>query len=356
MILIRPCFTTLLIVVAAVCGGCANFSHTAMEPVQAKHISNATFLRPYELLSAQEDQILALDPEHLTEAQIRTVLSNAPAPRVIGIHGGVRPVHLRMQSFARFLVGMGYPEFSVRHPADGTYTFSCYECAGQIAGTIAWYYEHEGLRPMIVGHSQGGMQAVKVLRKFTGGSDKRVPVWNPLTWQRENRCEIRDPLSGEMRPVVGLKIPYTATLSAGGLTRFLPNQWDMMFILRKVPDSVDEFTGFYMRHDFLGTDGAGRESSNHFKSAGRAEVRNVELPGDYDHWTTPDSGHLATDPALRDWINRFEPPARPGEHPVPPGDSRNILWAADVWRSIKRHWVLELQQLIRARRASTDGR
>jgi hypothetical protein len=32
-------------------------------------------------------------------------------------------------------------------------------------------------------------------------------------------------------------------------------------------------------------------------------------------------------------------------------NSENILWAADVWYSIKKHWVLELQRLIRARNA-----
>jgi len=28
----------------------------------------------------------------------------------------------------------------------------------------------------------------------------------------------------------------------------------------------------------------------------------------------------------------------------------NILWAADVWYSIKKHWVLELKRLIEAKR------
>ena len=34
--------------------------------------------------------------------------------------------------------------------------------------------------------------------------------------------------------------------------------------------------------------------------------------------------------------------------------STNILWAADVWHSIKKHWVLELQRLIRAK-TDTDN-
>lgn len=35
-----------------------------------------------------------------------------------------------------------------------------------------------------------------------------------------------------------------------------------------------------------------------------------------------------------------------------PGAADNALWAADVWYSIKRHWCLEAQRLIRAKRAA----
>jgi hypothetical protein len=33
-----------------------------------------------------------------------------------------------------------------------------------------------------------------------------------------------------------------------------------------------------------------------------------------------------------------------------------VLWAADVWHSIKKHWCLEAQRLIRAQRASDEAR
>jgi len=36
-------------------------------------------------------------------------------------------------------------------------------------------------------------------------------------------------------------------------------------------------------------------------------------------------------------------------------DSSHILWAADVWYSIKKNWVLELQRLIRAERLPSHG-
>ena len=33
----------------------------------------------------------------------------------------------------------------------------------QLAGELAWYYESDGMMPMLIGHSQGGMLAIKVL-------------------------------------------------------------------------------------------------------------------------------------------------------------------------------------------------
>ena len=92
-----------------------------------------------------------------------------------------------MVSFSKFLIGMGYLEASIRNPGNGSYTFGYYDSSEKIAGAIAWYYEREGLRPMIVGHSQGGILAVKVLHKLAGDSAKRLPVWNPLTWKTEER-------------------------------------------------------------------------------------------------------------------------------------------------------------------------
>lgn len=342
-----------LLCAAWVLSGCAVYPRHGLDPARAQQLEKTAFPKrtlPREL----EEQILALDPEHVTEQEINAVLAHAPAPRVINIHGGRYPVHLHMISFTEFLMGMGYPGNSITNPADGTYSFSCYESSDKIAGVIAWYYEREGLRPMIIGHSQGGMQAVKVLHKLAGDTATRLAVWNPLTWQREARYEITDPLTGKTRPVVGLQLSYVSSAGAGGMTRLLPNQWDMTFNLRQVPDSVVEFTGFYKYFDHFGGDLLGFGSANHFEATGTALVRNVRLPTLYRHGPLPETTHLLKNQQIKDWINHYRPPDKPFDAPELTvrfdADSKNILWAADVWYSIKKHWVLELQRFIRAKR------
>jgi hypothetical protein len=228
-----------------------------------------------------------------------------------------------------------------------------------LAGICAWYYEKEGLRPMLVGHSQGGFQVVKILDCLAGERSKRVSVWSPLTWKSEQRTEFTDPLTGERRPVVGFRLPYGSGVGAGGFTRVLPNQWDMMFGLRSIPDSVEEFTGFYNGPDWKGGDFWGYGPANHSHAIGAAKVRNVNLPSEYKHGEIPDTRHLLQSEAMKSWINNYQPVDKAFDAPLLnvqfDGDSRHILWAADVWFSIKKHWVLELQNLIRARRAPQNG-
>jgi pimeloyl-ACP methyl ester carboxylesterase len=233
-----------------------------------------------------KQRLLALNPEHVSDADVRETLAQAPAPHIINIHGGIAPVQRRMISFSHFLTGMGYPESSLTNPSDGTYSFSCYEDADLIAGMIAWYYERDGLRPMMVGHSQGGMQAIKVLYRFAD-ADEQLVVWNPLTWQPEDRHEIMDPLTGRLRPVVGLTLPYVSAVGSGGPTRLLPNQWEMTGKLRDIPDTVEEFTGFCKGLDLLGGEFLGYGPANEYQASGTARVRNVWLPSSYDHGRTP---------------------------------------------------------------------
>ena len=334
--------------------GCATYKRRGLEPARAAKIEQEIVCREIPMPRELEDRILALDATRISDQDVREVLAKAPAPRVFNIHGGVFPVHRRMISFSEFLVGMGYPRDRIQNPGDGTYTFSCYESSEVIAGIAGWYYERDGMRPMLVGHSQGAMQAVKVLYKLDGRTTKEVHVFNPLTWEEEERCEIMDPLTGEKRPVIGLHLSYVTGVGGGGLTRFLPNQWVLCGRLRKIPDSAEEFTGFFKGKDLLGGDFLGYGPSNEYHPINKAQVRNVRLPSKYRHGSIPDTEHLLKSEQIKDWINAYTPAAPPELNEFD-ADSRHILWAADVWYSVKKHWTVELQRLIAARRAPPES-
>ena len=65
------------------------------------------------------------------------------------------------------------------------------------------------------------------------------------------------------------------------------------------------------------------------------------------------SEHLAADARTRAWISAYSPSAASATAPEIPGgpDTTNILHAADIWYSIKEHWCVAAQRLIRAQRA-----
>src|SRR5438105_11262676 len=125
-------------------------------------------LRSLSIDRAVEDRILALDPERIGEDDVRDALAKGPTPRIFEVHGGIYPVQVLMQSFAEFLIGMGYPENRSRDPGDGAFSRSPYELSEHHAGQIAWYYKHQGVRPIRVRHSHGRIQAGKVLPELTG--------------------------------------------------------------------------------------------------------------------------------------------------------------------------------------------
>jgi hypothetical protein len=301
-----------------------------------------------------EERILALDPEHITEADVRSTLAAGPTPRIMLFHGGVYPVHLLMESFSRFLIGMGYPEERIRDAGDGSLSRSPYEPSDRQAGLIAWYYEREGVRPILVGHSQGGIQVVKILHELAGSFGDKLRIFNPLTGEFEERTTIVDPLTGRERPIVGVSVAAAAAVGTGGWALALPIHWMVLSRVRSIPDTVDEFTGYRIGIDFFAWDGPGLEGVKTFYAAGKANVRNVTLPAQYSHVFVPATAQLAEDPALRDWINAFDPGNPASSSPLPEYGASNIMWAADVWHSIKRHWALEAQRFVRARRAATN--
>ena len=296
--------------------------------------------------AADEDRVLALDPERISAADVRDILARVPAPRVINLQGSLAWV--TMQPFAQYLVAMGYPEERLRNPADGTLSYSSFADSERLAGTLAWYYENEGMVPMLVGHSQGGMLAIRVLHELAGAFHESIDVWNPTSDESERRTTITDPADGRVRPVVGLKVPYAAALATGKLPRLLLGQWTMIGKLRAIPDSVDEFTGYIIPWDAIAGTFPGGEP---YRATGTAEVRNVELPMGTSHIGLPDARGVASNPETRAWIESY----RPGDHSPPPivdgVETGNLVVAADVWFSIKKHWCLEAQRMIRQRRA-----
>jgi hypothetical protein len=339
-------------VFALLVAGCATTPHPEQEPVSAPQPAPGAVLESLKLGTALEDRILALDPEHVSEADVRDTLAKAPAPRIFSVHGGVYPVELLMVSFARFLTGMGYPENRIRDAGDSSFSHSPYASGAQQAGEIAWYYEHEGLRPMLIGHSQGGIQVVKILHELAGSFSPTLNVYDPLTGQFQDRTTIVDPLTGQQRPVVGVSVSYASVVGTGGWALALPVHWMVLSRVRTIPDTVDDFTGFRIGVDFFAWDVPGMEDLKTFHANGKAIVRNVTLPAEYSHVFVPATADLAKNPAMKSWIDAYDPNDASHRAPVPDANAQNVLWAADVWYSVKKHWCLELQRLIRARRAA----
>jgi hypothetical protein len=268
-----------------------------------------------------------------------------PAPRIINLAGSV-PI-VTMEPFAEFLIGMGYPETSLRAPHDGSLSTSSYTSSEQLAGTIAWYYERDGMRPMLIGHSQGGMLVVRTLHELAGAFQDEIQVYDPVANAVLPRTAIRDPYTHAQRPVVGLEVSFAAALATGALPRLLLGQWTMLPKLRKIPDTALDFTGFTVAWDpIAGNFGTGTP----YVPLGTANVRNITLPATYSHIGLPITEHLAANPVTRAWIDAYRPDAVPPVPQEPDVDVRNLLHAADLWFSIRAHWCNEGQ-----RRRAAEG-
>jgi len=291
---------------------------------------------------ALEERVLALAPERVSADDVRDTLARAGAPRIIALQGSV-PI-VTMAPFCEFLIAMGYPAERIRK-ADGSLSYSSFVDARELAGTLAWHYEHEGMMPMLIGHSQGGMIVVKVLHELAGSFGPSVPVWNPLHGA-EPRTAVVDPLDGRERPVVGLKLSYAAAIATGTLGRFVLGQWEMLSRLREIPDTVSEFTAFSMEWDPIAGNFGHAEP---YRALGAARVRNVVLPSNASHVDLPRVAELARNPATRAWIEAYVPGTN-APAPAVSIDTSNLLHAADIWYSVKKHWCLEAQRLVRARR------
>ena len=297
---------------------------------------------------ATAERVLALDPARVTPGDVRDVLARVPAPRIYLLQGSV--AFVSMSPFAEFLVALGYPDERLRNAPGGGHSRSSFVDSAELAGEIAWRYERDGMMPMLIGHSQGGMLAIRVLYEFSGEFDPAIAVRDPATGEALARTTIRDPLTGQTRPVVGLKVPYVAALATGKTMRVLLGQWSMLPRLRKIPDSVDEFSGYWIPGDPLA---GGLWDEERYRAIGTARVRNVTLPASYSHIGLPLTAHLAADPVTRAWIEAYDPAA---PLPAPDGagiDTSNLTHAADIWYSVRRHWCEEVQRAIRAARPAS---
>ena len=349
----RAKFFTALVVasLALALAGCATTPAGVRPYVRGDAPAGLSVLRAIPIDAAVEERILALDPARISDKDVAT-LAAGPTPRIMLLHGGIYPVHLVMESFGEFLVGMGYPEGKIRDRATGDWSRTPYDTSQRLAGMVAWYYEQDGMRPMLVGHSQGGLYVVRILKELAGQNADAVPVWNPLTDMPESRTTITDPLTGRERPVVGTSVSYASVVGAGGWALVLPNQWTSFSTLRKIPDNVEEFTGYFISVDLFALSFPGNPLDMRYESQGGVDVRNVMLPADYNHVMVPATRELAQDAEVRNWINTYVPGDGRNPSALPEEARKHVLWAADVWYSIKKHWCREAQRVIRARRSA----
>lgn len=297
--------------------------------------------------SDRADHVLAMHPDHMTEADLLVLRTTFPVPRIIAINGSLPLV--TMDSLAGFFMEMGYPEEKIRNPMSQTLSYSSYIDSAKMAGMIGWYYEKDGVMPILIGHSQGGMLVVKVLHELSGAFQPEVQVWDPYTDQAEARTTIIDPVSGQERPVIGLKAGFGSAIATGKLMRLLLGQWDMLRRLRQIPDSVTEFTGYHLPHDPISGTLFGVGKGDLYQPIGSALVRNITLPGATGHLEAVRAEPLNMDGDMRRWISMY----KPGQdllYPLPEGGGGSLLYKADIWHRIRAAWCREVQDWIINRR------
>jgi hypothetical protein len=116
------------------------------------------------------------------------------------------------------------------------------------------------------------------------------------------------------------------------------------------PRFVEEFTGLEGPTSWAAISDTARVTITYPKGQ-QCSQRAIALTCSYH--SIPYTSHLLKSQQIKNWINNYQP--RCGSVEAPDldvqfdADSSHILWAADVWYSIKKHWVLELQRLIRAK-------
>ena len=79
-------------------------------------------------------------------------------------------------------------------------------------------------------------------------------------------------------------VAHAAAIATGPLPRIILGEWAMLRRLHVIPDSVEEFSGYSLDWDLI----AGNfGSSEPYRAAGTAQVRNITLPPAVGHITAP---------------------------------------------------------------------
>src|SRR5437763_14442967 len=96
---VNVCQSILACSVALAMAGCGSFPSFLSKPGGERRIERSTVISELALDRPLEERILALDPEHITDRDVRSTLSAGPTPRIILLHGSVYPAFLAMSSF-----------------------------------------------------------------------------------------------------------------------------------------------------------------------------------------------------------------------------------------------------------------
>ncbi|MFC1491853.1 hypothetical protein ACFLQ0_04625, partial [Nitrospinota bacterium] len=302
-------------------------------------------------------RILALDPLNITAEDVKITLSRGPAPWIMPISPAF-PGPIIFKDLFKFLIDMGYPPGRIGDPRSDDFTLSYREPSETIAGLAAWTYERDGMSPMLVGWSAGGITAVSALHDLSNPVNKEeLKVVSGLTGEAEDRGWILDPYTGEKRPIAGVKISFAGVLMAGGLSRlFHLFRWGERPPLHAVPDSVNELVAFHAPADPLGTDLLSGDTarSNEFKPMGTAKVRTIIADPSYGHVNVIHCYLLTQNKKGRGWAAAYRPEGgwglrdfrKTARYALDWG-KRN-LWCGELWYAVKKHWALEAQRVARA--------
>ena len=236
-------------------------------------------------------------------------------------------------------------------PGDGEWSYSPYDYSDRLAGIAVWYYEHDGAAAD-AGRPQPGRTVCREDHQGTcrpaRGADFR---WNPRRGATENRTTITDPLTGKERPVIGTSVAYASAIGAGGWSLVLPQPVGKP--LHAPEDSGQRRRVHRLLHQrrlvradlsrqSTGPPVRGQRQEQRAQRRAAVELQPRDGSGDARRWRRTRGCATGSTRTFRQV---------PADMSSLPADAQgHVMWAADVWYSIKKRWCIEAQNLIRARR------